>query len=227
MSMEAGVPRRIGATLLLALSACSKQGTALGTRAPTLEKQAQESPALTELCQSSQTLQVLGPGPHGEPQVPQFVQCSSARVHVSLPTMEQEWLFVRDTQDSKRLFGYLVLHRRQAIVRYPGTQLAIEGVAQDWDDLRARLAGGLQSLKSGIEAKALLDPELRFPGYRIWNFYNWSQAKHAPPKGHHHGPGGHHHGPGGHSHKHGEQEPGGHHHGPGGHHHGPGGHSHE
>lgn len=186
-------------------------------------EQVEKESAPTQRCNGPENFKVLGPGPHGELQVEQFVQCTPNRVLIMMPSMEQEWLLVRDGQDPAKLEGFLVLHRRKAIVRYPFDQLVIEGVASSWDALVSRLTQGGQSSEAGVNPAQLQAPALRFPGYRAWNLDAWRSAKHEPPAGHHHGPGGHHHGHGADGHGHG---PGGHDHGADGHEHGPGGHDH-
>lgn len=229
MLTEAGVRScAIVLAMLLGLTACPTPSSSGSTRAPRGAATGQEQTAHEAVCRTPQSFQRLGPGPHGEPRVPQMIQCNPARIQISMPSMEQEWLLVRDAQAPNRLLGFLVLHRRQAIVRYPFEQLAIEGVAQDWTDLTSRIARGVQASKAGVDALALQDPTLRFPSYRVWTLKAWRAAKHAPPAGHHHGPGGHHHVPETHEHEGGRHGPDGHQHpGAGGHHHGPETHEHD
>lgn len=182
------------------------------------------------ICSKPETLKVLGPGPHGEPQVSQFVQCTQERALIVIPATQQEWFLVRDAQEPRRLEGFLVLHRRKAIVRYPFEQLVIEGVAPSWDALMSRLARGVELVQVGVTSGQLQVPAARYPAYREWSLEDWRSAKHEPSAGHHHGPGGHTHGSDGHSHGSGghghEHGPGGHTHGSDGHSHGAGGHSH-
>lgn len=234
MWTEAGVPRRmrLGIGLLLALGAAGCQTRPGSSPAPAkVQRPAppeQKDSADEVYCRSPQSLRVLGPGPHGEPQVAQFVQCTPERLLIEMPAMAQAWLFVRDPQAPEQLSGFLLLHRRQAIVHYPSEQLALEGVARGWTQLLSRLASGVQAQEAGADPSKLRDPAQRFPDYRRWSFEDWQGAKHAPTTGHHHGPGGHHHGPGGHGH--GSEEhhdgSGGHEHGSEEHHHGPGAHEH-
>lgn len=247
MWTEDGVPsdRVLLSGLLLSLGSfgCPGHHHSGHTHHPAKEQktgaQAKRNQVKASYCTTPETLQVLGSGPHGEPQVLQIVQCTPTQLQVRMPAMEQEWVFIRGGQSSDEVTGLLLLHRRKAIVSYPAEQLAIEGVAQSWQELIARLGQGVQERVTGVDDSQLRAPKERFPGYREWSFEAWSSTTHAPPAGHHHGPGGHHHGAGGHGddghhhgpdgHHHGEggQRDDGHHHGADGHHHASGGHHHE
>lgn len=175
---------------------------------PRLQDKAQAPFTLPELPKDadtfeSQTLMITGSGPHGEPGVKQVVSRTPTRVHVEMPTMRQEWLFVRNPKDGRRVNAFLVVHSRKVILAYPESDLRMEGIARGWADVIALDPKQVKASSRGVDPRRLHDPQVRFADYRLFEISDWREElhEHGKPTDHHHGAGGQHgHGP----HRHGE-----------------------
>lgn len=198
MWMEVGVSRAwVGCFVLAMATGCKPAPAFTSTKAPATSPSSPEPPA-----PKPETLRAIGDGPHGEPGLPMVVSRTPTRVHVLLPSMKQEWLFLRDAKDPARVQGFWILHRRKAIVKYTPRALRIEGIAQDWDSLLSEEKLQVQSRMSGVFEDRLQDADARFPDYQVWTLPAWRKAKHQTLGGHHHGGVRHsHEGPADHGHR--------------------------
>lgn len=189
--MEVGVPRLVDITsffaplLVLSLAACRP---APSSPRPTNAPAPAPAPAQAQEKITPETLRFVGDDLHGAPGIPQILSRSPKRMYLAMPTMRQAWLFVQDPQDPARFEGYLILHRRRAIVHYPQQDLEIEGIARSWSELGQTRGAKVQSRQDGVDPELLKDPQSRYSKYRFWRLKDWRHATHNPT-GHHHGPG--------------------------------------
>lgn len=65
---------------------------------------------------------------------------SDDRVHVKFVGQGQEWLFIRNPVDGRRLTGKLVDHAKRVVLTYQETDMLVNGVARGWVDA---MTGGI------------------------------------------------------------------------------------
>lgn len=60
---------------------------------------------------------------------------SADHAHVAFKEQDQEWLFVRNAVDGRRVFGLLTDHHQRAVLEYPQSDLLDAGVADGWAEV--------------------------------------------------------------------------------------------
>lgn len=113
----------------------------------------------------------------------QTLSRSKDRIHLSLPHRHQEWLFIRNPVDPRRVTGMLIDHENQALLVYPETDLRVEGIARGWADLIA-IDEQQGKATQGIDPSLIQDPIQRFPQYQVFDIADWREEHHE--EGHAH-----------------------------------------
>lgn len=121
---------------------------------------------------------------HGELRV---VSRTKNRVHLAMPDRNQEWLFIRNPVDPRRVSGILIDHNHKVRIDYPESDLRIEGVARGWADIIA-IDESKGEVTRGVDQKLIADPHERFPEYGDFDIADWREELHE--NGHDHA--GHH-----------------------------------
>lgn len=70
-------------------------------------------------------------------QVARVISRGKDRIHVLFENQDQEWLFIRNPRDGRRVLGQLIDHRKKVILEYPEAELADSRVARGWVDVIA------------------------------------------------------------------------------------------
>lgn len=111
---------------------------------------------------------------HGELRI---VSRSKDRIHLAMPDRNQEWLFVRNPVDGRRVSGILIDHNHKVRIDYPETDLRVEGVARGWADLIA-VDEKHGEVTQGVNKELLRDPAERFPDYDDFDIADWREELH-------------------------------------------------
>lgn len=112
-----------------------------------------------------------------------IVSRSTHRIHLAMPDRNQEWLFIRNPIDGRRVTGILIDHEHHVLIDYPETDLRVEGIARGWANLIS-LDASMGEVTQGIDHKLLLDPAKRFPDYGDFDIADWREELHE--NGHDH-----------------------------------------
>lgn len=133
--------------------------------------------------------------------IKRIVSRSKNRVHIAMPQAKQEWLFVRNPIDGRRVSGILIDHPHQVLLDYPETDLRIEGIARGWADVINFDPSQGKTLQQGVDPKLIENPEMRYPNYGTFDIADWREelhenghnhASHQPSRSKHQGPEGSH-----------------------------------
>lgn len=116
-----------------------------------------------------------------------IVSRTKDRVHLAMPARKQEWLFIRNPVDGRRVSGILIDHNHKVRIDYPEVDLRIEGVARGWADVIA-VDESNGEVTPGVDQSLLQDPRKRFPNYGDFDIADWREELHE--NGHDHA--GHH-----------------------------------
>lgn len=111
---------------------------------------------------------------HGEVRI---VSRSKDRIHLAMPDRNQEWLFIRNPVDGRRVSGILIDHNHKVRIDYPETDLRLEGIARGWADLIA-VDQSKGQVTQGVDQKLLQDPATRFPEYGDFEIADWREELH-------------------------------------------------
>lgn len=122
--------------------------------------------------------------PQGEQRI---LSRTKDRIHLAMPDRNQEWLFIRNPVDGRRVSGILIDHGHKVRIDYPESDLRIEGVARGWADLLS-IDENNGDVSKGVDHSLLQDPRKRFPTYGDFDIADWREELHE--NGHDHA--GHH-----------------------------------
>lgn len=111
---------------------------------------------------------------HGEHRI---VSRTKDRVHLAMPDRNQEWLFIRNPVDGRRVSGILIDHSHKVRIDYPESDLRIEGVARGWADL-IDIDQRHGEVTPGVDKALLEDPRKRFPDYGDFDIADWREELH-------------------------------------------------
>lgn len=139
-----------------------------------------EIPALPANSETLPELTIVFQDPQGNQRV---VSRSRSRVHLAMPERDQEWLFIRNPVDGRRVSGILIDHRHQVLLDYPETDLRVEGVAKGWAEVIA-IDERQGKARPGINPEMIRDPAKRFPNYGDFDIADWREELHE--NGHDH-----------------------------------------
>lgn len=72
---------------------------------------------------------------HNSGKITRVISRAKERIHVFFEDQGQEWLFVRNPRDGRRVLGRLIDHKERVILDYPEADLVDNRVARGWVDV--------------------------------------------------------------------------------------------